>query len=337
MPVTAGYDVGGAHLKVARIEDGRTIAVRVIAMPLWRGIGELDSALSKADDLISGASVHAATMTAELTEIFDSRAAGVAAISDVLATKFENRLRIYMGLRGFGTPELARKHHGNVASANFLASAQLIARKKPQSLLIDMGSTTTDIVACDRPQGLNDAERLQTGELVYTGYTRTPVPSVTTRAVIAGQWQTLARDAFATMADVRRLLGELPDGIDLHDTTDGRGKSLVESLARLSRGFGRDGDLRHLDVWRTSAAFIREAQLRSVHDGALQVLSRPGLSVASVVAAGIGAAAAEDIARRLALPCERFGDLISADAACRADATAHAAAVAVALLAEAAT
>ena len=37
MAITAGYDVGGAHLKVALAENGRTVAVRQIACPLWQG------------------------------------------------------------------------------------------------------------------------------------------------------------------------------------------------------------------------------------------------------------------------------------------------------------
>ena len=113
-----------------------------------------------------------------------------------------------------------------LASANFLASARLIANRQPKSLLIDMGSTTTDIVACDRPQGLTDAERLQTGELVYTGLTRTPVASVATRALLAGEWQGLARDAFATMADVRRIIGDLPGDVDSMRRRTGAGNRL---------------------------------------------------------------------------------------------------------------
>ena len=47
MPITAGYDVGGAHLKVARIEDGRVTAVAQIACPLWLGLDRLDAALDE--------------------------------------------------------------------------------------------------------------------------------------------------------------------------------------------------------------------------------------------------------------------------------------------------
>ena len=47
MTTTIGYDVGGAHLKIARIENGRPVAVRQIVCPLWQGIDKLDAALEE--------------------------------------------------------------------------------------------------------------------------------------------------------------------------------------------------------------------------------------------------------------------------------------------------
>jgi probable H4MPT-linked C1 transfer pathway protein len=334
MTIVAGYDVGGAHLKVARVENGKLTAVRQIACPLWQGIDQLDVALAEATPFVGDAAIHAITMTAELTEIFDSREAGVITLLQRLRERIEGEIRIFAGLKGFTDMATARGDPLSVASANFLATARAIAVRQPRSLLIDMGSTTTDILACDRPQGLTDAERLQTGELVYTGLTRTPVPSVATRAPLAGEWQGLARDAFATMADVRRILGTLPDDVDHHATTDGKGKSVAESLARLARGFGRDPQMRHLATWQASAAYIAERQLRSIHDGVLQVASRPGLTIASVVTAGIGAPATSAIATRMELPAVDFGTLIDAPAEHRLWATRCAPAVAVALLQE---
>jgi (4-(4-[2-(gamma-L-glutamylamino)ethyl]phenoxymethyl)furan-2-yl)methanamine synthase len=334
MTLTAGYDVGGAHLKVALINGSRVVEVRQIACPLWLGLDELGAALDETRSMTEGAKHHAVTMTGELTEIFPSRQAGVVSLVAFLAERLGPATRFFMGLKGFGDATAASANTDAVASANFLATARLVASKRKGALLIDMGSTTTDIILCDRPQGLSDAERLQTGELVYTGLTRTPVPSVTTRGVLAGQWQGLARDCFATMGDVRRVLGELPDDVDLHDTADGRGKSVGESLRRLARGFGRDGEERHLDVWRVAAAHIRDEQLRSIYDGAIQVLSRPGVDISGgVIAAGIGARDVEMIAQRLGLPCMTFGDLIGASGEVRLSATRYAPAVAVGMLA----
>ncbi len=329
---TIGLDVGGAHLKVARVEDSRLIAVGQIACPLWRGLDHLDVALRDAEAIISGGETFAITMTAELTEIFESREAGVLALVQRLQERLHGTLRIYMGLKGFASPQSACGDPLSIASANFLATAALVARRRSGALLIDMGSTTTDIIACDRRLGLTDAARLQTGELVYTGLTRTPVPSVATRAPLAGQWQGLARDAFATMADVRRVLGTLPEDVDHHATTDGRGKSQEESLARFARGFGRDVEIRHLATWQVSAAYVAERQLRSIHDGALQVLSRPGTDVECVVTAGVGAETVAQIAVRLGRRSISFGDLIEAPQDQRLWATRCAPAVAVALL-----
>ena len=334
MTLTAGYDVGGAHLKVALVADGRVVEVRQIVCPLWHGLDVLGTALDEAKTMTEGAEHHVVTMTGELTEIFPSRQAGVLSLVAFLGKRLGPATRFFMGLKGFGDAAAASANTDAVASANFLATARLVASKRKGALLIDMGSTTTDLIACDRPQGLTDAERLQTGELVYTGFTRTPVPSVTTRGVLAGQWQGLARDCFATMADVRRVLGELPDDVDLHDTTDGRGKTIGESLRRLARGFGRDGEERHLDMWRVAAAHIRDRQLRAIYDGAIQVLSRPGVDVSGgVVAAGIGASDVAMIAQRLRLSCTTFGDLIGAGGDVSLSATRFAPAVAVGMLA----
>ncbi len=333
MTLTAGYDVGGAHLKVALVAHGRIVEVRQIACPLWQGLDQLGAALDEAKTMTADAARHAVTMTGELTEIFPSRQSGVVSLVAFLTERLGPATHFFMGLKGFGDAAAATSDQDSVASANFIATARLIAAKRKGALLIDLGSTTTDIIACDRPQGLTDAERLQTGELVYTGLTRTPVPSVTTRGVLAGQWQGLARDCFATMADVRRVLGQLPDDVDLHDTADGRGKSVAESLRRLARGFGRDGEEWHLDLWRVAAVHIRDEQLRSIYDGAIQVLSRPGVDVSGgVIAAGIGARDVALIAQRLGLACTTFGELIGASGDVGLRATRCAPAVAVGTL-----
>ncbi|HMN38062.1 MAG TPA: hydantoinase/oxoprolinase family protein [Hyphomicrobium sp.] len=331
MGIVVGLDVGGAHVKAARLENGQITEVRQLACPLWLGLDRLDAMLRELRTMTDDAARVAITMTAELTEIFPSRDEGAMILLQRLAEAFGSAASYFMGLKGFGDLEEALHDPASVSSANFLASAKAVSARRPGVLLIDMGSTTTDIIPCDRPQGLSDAERLQTGELVYTGFTRTPVPSVTTRAPLLGTWQTLARDTFATMADVRRLLGELPEGIDNHATADGRSKSLPDSLRRFARGFGRDGEERHLPVWQAAATYVRERQIRSICDGALQVLSRPGLTISGVAAAGIGASVAEAVARRLGFSAITFGGLIGAPIEHRAWATRCAPAVAVAL------
>ncbi len=85
MAITAGYDVGGAHLKVALAEGRphhRRAADRLPAMarprPARCGICRGGTAASPAPTR------HAATMTGELCELFPDRRSGVAAILDRL-------------------------------------------------------------------------------------------------------------------------------------------------------------------------------------------------------------------------------------------------------------
>lgn len=337
MTVTAGLDVGGAHLKAALVEDGRVAAVRQIACPLWQGLDKLDGALAEAAPLIAKAQRFAVTMTGELSDLFPDRATGVAALVARLASELGDGARFWMGPRGFGPAGDAVRHHGDVGSTNFLATATLIGRETPDALLIDLGSTTADIVPVRRgapqPRGLTDAERQVTGELVYTGFTRTAVMGVAAEAPFRGQWVGLAREYLATMADVRRVLGDDLTEADQHATADGKGKSLAESVARLARMLGRDAHDGTAEDWRAAAAHIRELQLRSIHDGAARVLSAVALPAeAPVVAAGIGAGDACEIARRLGRASIRFGTLVQAGASCAGWATACAPAVSVALL-----
>ena len=338
MAITAGYDVGGAHLKVALAENGRTIAVRQIACPLWKGLDTLDAAFAAANPLTARADRHAVTMTGELCELFPDRRTGVAAILERLQAILPPGIRIWMGRRGLGRIDDAHADPMSVASTNFLASAVLVGRKVQEALLIDMGSTTTDIIAIaggkPAPLGITDGDRLASGALVYTGLTRTDVSVVARRAAFRGRAQRLAAGGFANMADVRRILGTLPPDVDQHATLDGRGTSVQESIARFARCFGRDAADAATDDWRACAREVADQQIAEVRAAILEVLSASALPAsAPIVAAGIGVAEIEVQAAVLGRASISFGTLTSASPDCSEWATRCAPAVAVALLA----
>ena len=338
MSITAGYDVGGAHLKVALAMNGRTIAVRQIPCPLWQGLDALDDAFASVRDLTDLAQQHIVTMTGELCEAFPDRVKGVEAIVDRVQTlTAPNEVRIWMGRRGISATQQARAHPLDVASTNFLASAALAGKRVANALLMDMGSTTTDIVpvvdGVPVPRGLSDGERLRTGELVYSGTTRTDVSCVAQRAGLDGITQRLAAGSFANMADVRRVLGTLADDVDQHPTLDGRGKSQAESLERFARCFGRDASEFSVDTWHVSAAEIVAQQMHDIADAARGVIADAQLPAdAPIIAAGVGAYEIAALAEQLGCTVQSFADLANADDACRDWATRCAPAVAVALL-----
>jgi len=332
-----GYDVGGAHLKAVKVEDGRVVAAVTVAMPLWLGLDRLTVALDQAAPLVGTGDRAAFTMTGELSDIFSSREIGVATLLDRLSAYFpKERKLIYAGPAGLVGVEAAAAMPADVASANWHATATTAARYIPDGLFVDMGSTTTDIIALRDGRvanhGYTDAARLQSGELVYTGFTRTFLFGVASSAPVRGRLTPLMNEYFASMADVHRLLGVLDEADDKHPAADGKDKTAAGSTARVARMVGRDaGDLAPHE-WRDVALWFSERQLRSVHDAAMLVSTGLG-GEASVVAAGAGRWQIRRLAGRLERPFVDFADLIPADDGVRIEASNAAAAAAVALIA----
>jgi probable H4MPT-linked C1 transfer pathway protein len=331
-----GWDVGGAHVKAALIEDGHVARVQQRPCPLWQGADRLGRLLEEVLSAFGSAARHAATMTGELADVFPNRHDGVMAITEALTRALPaGSLRLYAGRRGIVDPSQAGTLFEDIASANWHASAALAALHG-DGLFVDIGSTTTDIIPLRgrvvAARGYTDAERLASGELVYTGLTRSFVMALAPRAPFAGAWTTIAAEYFASAADVHRILGMLDETADQMDTADGRAKTVEASRARLARMIGRDmADASDAD-WHGLAAWFAEVQLRQVHDGALLVLSGAGLPEdAPLIAAGVGASIVHRLADRLGRRCVDFGSLFGAGSVAWADACAPA--VAVALLA----
>ena len=335
-----GWDIGGVHLKAARAERGCIVDALQLAAPLRAGLDPLVQAFGIAKARIGPAQRHVVTMTAELADTFSSRQDGVARIAALAARELGDTALLYAGRAGFVTIDRAHRHVVDIASANWHASAALVARAHRQALFIDMGSTTTDIVPVAdgiAARGYTDAERLAAGELVYTGLVRGFVMAAAGRAPFAGAWTPLVNENFANMADVHRILGSLPDGADQMSTADGRDKTVAASCARLARMVGRDAADADAAAWEALAAWFAEAQLRAIIDGAMLVLSAGRLAHdAPVVGAGIGSGTARAVARRLGRAFIAFEILLDAAPQVRAAASLCAPAAALALLGSAA-
>jgi (4-(4-[2-(gamma-L-glutamylamino)ethyl]phenoxymethyl)furan-2-yl)methanamine synthase len=333
--VVIGWDIGGAHLKAARVKHGRVEAVVQAATPLWLGLDSLEAAFDALGAQLGRADRHVITMTGELCDAFPSRREGVAGLAAIAANHLTPAApSLYAGRAGFVELGDAASHAGDIASANWHASAALLALKLPDALFIDIGSTTADIIPVVGGQiaavGYTDAERLAAGELIYTGMTRSFVMSLASRAPFRGAWTPLMNEYFAGSADVHRILGDLPDGADKMATADGREKTVEASRARLARMIGREADEGSDVEWTGLAAWFAEVQIRQITDAASLRLSRNDMAIAApVVAAGVGDGLVAEVARRLRRSCLGFSSLIVAPA----EASHCAPAVAVALLA----
>ena len=316
-----GWDIGGAHIKAAVLKGGRIQHVEQQACPLWKGIEYLHSAVNAILDRIATLpTLHAVTMTGELVDCFESRRHGVDAIIAAMQQLLPHAdLAIYAGNRGFLSPaDLMADDYPLIASANWLASAALTASKIKAALMVDIGSTTTDIILLDQHHvmatGYTDYQRLVSGELLYTGVVRTAVMALCREAEFRGQTMGLMAEYFATMADVYRLTGELPLEHDQTETADGQDKSLTASAIRLSRMTGYEFDSSEWPIWHDFAQQLRQQHLEQIETACLRQLQRHvQREQVILVGAGVGRFLLPTIAQHLGLQYQDFTALISSE------------------------
>jgi probable H4MPT-linked C1 transfer pathway protein len=334
-----GWDIGGAHLKVAAVNgSGKVMRVRSLPCTLWLGLEHLDRAISAALAGMPASRLHAVTMTGELTDLFRNRGEGVRSIIAFFTRQVPaERVRIYAGPSGFLTPQRAIRQSAAVASANWAASAELVASRLPDALFVDVGSTTTDIVPIRAGQlmtrALTDADRLAWEELVYSGVVRTPVMALAQRIAFEGQLIPAMAEYFATTADIYRLTGELPRGADQLPAADNKGKRVRDSARRLARMIGRDLDPASLVKWKRCARDLAQLQLAQIQQACERARARiDNRDGPPMVGAGTGRFLVKKIAKRLGMPYRDFNTLVHAARGAAAQASSCAPAVAVALL-----
>lgn len=225
-----GLDIGGANLKAAHTQG----IAKTEPFALWKAPQELATRLHKLIAQFPPFDEIAVTMTGELCDCFQTKREGVAAILASVAQVAERKpVRVWCGARRFMTMESACQDWLGVASANWHAQASMFGMflGNQPAVLIDIGSTTTDVVPIvdGKPahRGWTDPERLQTRELCYSGVRRTPVC-----AVLSGPY---AAEFFATMHDVYLHLLEFDEDENDLDTADQRPATKINARARLAR------------------------------------------------------------------------------------------------------
>jgi probable H4MPT-linked C1 transfer pathway protein len=299
-------DIGGANIKVA---DGEEFAVTQ-PFALWRYPAELPQFLRRLIVESPGCERLAITMTGELADCFETKAAGVQSILAAVQEAADGRhTRVYLRDGRLVTLQVAQRWPELVAAANWHALASYVGRFAPvgASILLDIGSTTTDIIplhdGVPTPQGSTDTQRLTTGELYYSGVQRNPLCGVAQTAAYRGSEIPLAQEYFSTIGDVYTILGDLPEAPTNNETADGRPVTKRHARARLSRMVCADADeFNHRDAVNLaqSIANHQQSQITRRLDQVANHLRGP---LRKIITSGVG----EFVARRIA--AARFPDV----------------------------
>ena len=290
-----GWDIGGVNTKAARVDGGAVLAVigrpyeiqrdPAALVPLLREmLGELG---------VADAAPHAVTMTAELSQFFRTKREGVRFVLDAVEAAFPGAsVHVYTVDGRFIAPDDARERPLSVAAANWAATARAVAVHHPDSLLVDIGTTTTDLVPIVGGEvvavGHTDPERLMSAELLYTGALRTPAEAIASYVPLGDGLAGVSAEGFALAGDVHVWRGDLSPSDYSCPTPDGRPSTREFVGERLARIVCADREmLDEAAITRVADALAR-AQVRSIQSAMQRVLERHA-SIHVAVVTGLGA------------------------------------------------
>lgn len=291
----AGFDIGGANTDLAVVEfndQGNIVNIRTDFeyFPMWLKNDELGDALIRllGDDLKDLDAVGIC-MTAELVDAYKTKKEGVIDI----ATKSEESFSVpvgFIGLNGVLNFKEVTENPDDVAAANWIATAKIASKIENNCIMIDTGSTTTDIIpikdGSECAKGRSDLERLKTGELVYSGTLRTNTAAIVDKVPLGDEGIRVSSELFAIIADVHIILGNIKEEDYTCSTPDGAGKSKEECMMRIARVICGDLDmLSSFDIERISE-YIYEKQVQKVAEALSEVSKRENLE--KVITTGLG-------------------------------------------------
>jgi probable H4MPT-linked C1 transfer pathway protein len=305
-----GWDVGGVNTKVARVENGEILFARGRPCELQRApsrlvplLRELGAEAGLSDDL--DGITHAVTMTAELSQMFRTKRDGVAFVLDAFATAFPSHdVRVFAVDGRFLTPAEARVDPLAVAAANWAATAHYVALHHGDALLIDIGTTTTDIIPIVAgivvSAGRTDPGRLASGELVYSGALRTPVEAIAGEVILAGETIGVSAEGFAIAGDVHVWRGDLTPEDYTVPAPDGRPATREFAGERLARVVCADREMLDDEAISALADAVARAQVSRIAAAIRRVAGRHPSLVTAVVT-GLGAFLGTEAARAAGL------------------------------------
>jgi len=299
-----GLDIGGANTKAAflKTQDGTVKELRTSMeyFPIWKkGKEQLPKVLEKLKKrLVNSTALDGVglTMTAELSDAYWTKKEGVHHVLDCANQVFDDVPLFILDVEAKLLPvKDARREPLKVASANWAATGWMISQLIKNCIAVDVGSTTTSIIPVINgkiaTEGKTDLEKLQNGELVYSGSLRTNVATIVNGIPVRGRIARISSELFAQSGDVHLILDNIGEEDYTAETCDGRGKTRREAMARLARVVCADIDMLNEQKIADMAKFVYDRQVEQIAGGLKQVYERIEPSLQEkivVVVTGIG-------------------------------------------------
>lgn len=318
-----GLDIGGAYIKAALVEyeggEIRNISAEIEYFPIWK---DRDGLTEKLKHAVTTKDVErlGVTTTVEVSDAFPTKREAINKVLDSVEEVFMPTPAYVLTTEpSLITVSDARKKPYLVGSANWIAAPWFLSLTTSEGIVVDMGSTTTDIVPIKNGKvaalGKTDLDRLANGELVYTGALRTNLATIVDTVPVRGKVTRVSSEYFAITADVYRVLEKISEKEYSCETPNGRGKDKQDCLSRIARLICSDTETLTEEELIEISRYIQLEQVRLVNNAVKQVTSNINLENPRMYIAGVGSFLLRDVAGNLGLSCEDLSDTFGKEAA----------------------
>ena len=277
-----GLDIGGANTKAALLQIENNNVFKSFSyieyFPFWeKTLAKIPAMLKRVVEkliiqnnlLLRDVNFISITITAELSDAFQTKREGILTIVNALEQIFEKEKMFFINNKNeFSSFDQVKSDPISVAAANWVSTSLFLGKFVPNCILIDAGSTTIDLIpiydSIPVTKGKDDISRMMNHELIYTGGLRATIPSITHFVPYNGKLIRISFEKFSLISDVHLILGNITQDEYINDTADNRSKSLEDCFARLSRILCMDIETISKEDLKRIAEFIYEKQLEII-------------------------------------------------------------------------
>ena len=286
--VILGIDIGGANTKITELEE-KYYKIHHIYFPMWKKHKKLTELLR----VYNSGNVEKVgiVMTAELVDAYRSKREGVEDILNSVERAFPDKDIYVFDVDGnFLEIDVAKKKYIKVSASNWTATAYFVIKDICDNcILVDMGSTTTDIIPIKDGEILaeeTDLKRLMNNQLVYVGALRTPLSFLTNTVVFRGFKTNVSSEYFSITGDVNLILNKINPEDYTCDTPDGVPVDRKSCMRRVARVLCSDlEEVNEEEILDISLQFYRKL-LNMVRSNLDRVSER--YEIRDVVITGLG-------------------------------------------------
>lgn len=242
--ILIGWDIGGANTKICVFDSNYNIIDTYSEnLKIWENFSNLRSLFTKVYNKYETYEVsNFITITAESCDNFLERNDGILKIIELCKNHMLGKNFYFSNDGNYIDYSAALLKPNKLFSTNWMLSLNFLNLSRDIDVLIDIGSTTTDIIYKNMSvkDNVSDYQRLCNNTLVYVGVVRTPLSMLIDSVNYRNNLSPLINEVYATTGDIFNITKDIDFTNSHYRGADGKSFTRENSLIRLGRNIGFD-------------------------------------------------------------------------------------------------